>query len=403
MDKTVFAIFGFVYLGMFLGGIPGLALDRTGVALVGAIALLIAGKIEATEAWLAVDVSTIALLFGLMIVSAQLRLGGFYVAVTRWIASLPVQPRLLLAILIAIAALLSAILANDIVCLAMTPILIEGCAQRRLNPLPYLLGLACASNIGSAMTLIGNPQNMLIGQTLRLSFSAYLGDAVVPSMLSLGFTWAILAYCFNNHWESSFTTPLPESIPFNGWQTAKGLAVVLVLMIVFLFIPVPRDVSAMGAAGLLLMSRKMASRQIIGLVDWHLLVLFIGLFMINHTLSTSGNLALIVNTLERFGIDLAQPAWLFSITAVLSNMVSNVPAVMLLLPFAEHEPAGSILALSSTLAGNLIVVGSIANIIVIEKAREMGVEVSWVEHAKIGIPVTIGSLVIAAAWLSATA
>ncbi|MFH0980848.1 MAG: SLC13 family permease [Planctomycetota bacterium] len=173
-------ILGFVYLGMVLGEIPGLAIDRTGMALLGAIGLLATGKVCPQDAWDAIDVPTIALLLGLMVVSAQFRLGGMYSAVTHRIAAARLAPDVLLLLLIAVAAALSAVLANDIVCLAVAPLLVEGCLRRGLKPQPFLLALACASNVGSAATLIGNPQNMLIGQKLHLSFAGYPLDGGVP-------------------------------------------------------------------------------------------------------------------------------------------------------------------------------------------------------------------------------
>src|SRR5262245_44824088 len=146
---------------MLLGEIPGLALDRTGVALLGAIALIATGDTTVSQAWQAVNVPTIALLLGLMVVSAQLRLGGFYSVVTQRLTSVPLQPPRLLAALIIVVGVLSALLANDIVCLAMAPLLLTACSRRGLDPVPFLLALACAANVGSAATLIGNPQNML--------------------------------------------------------------------------------------------------------------------------------------------------------------------------------------------------------------------------------------------------
>jgi Na+/H+ antiporter NhaD/arsenite permease-like protein len=273
---------------MLLGEIPGLALDRTGVALLGALALVATERVTPAAAWAAVDVPTLALLFGLMVVSAQFRLGGFYTWATRRIVAAPLGPSALLGAVVVVSGALSAVLANDIVCLAVAPLLAEGCARRGLAPVPFLLALACAANVGSAATLIGNPQNMLIGQTLRLSFAGFLADALVPAALGLALVWGLI-----------------------------------------------------------------------------------------HDMR-----------------------WLFPATAVLSNLVSNVPAVMLLLPHASHPLAGPILALSSTLAGNLLIVGSIANIIVVDQAAALGVRIGWREHARVGVPVTLATLAVAAAWLA---
>jgi Na+/H+ antiporter NhaD/arsenite permease-like protein len=167
----------------------------------------------------------------------------------------------------------------------------------------------------------------------------------------------------------------------------------------FLFFPIPREIVALAAAALLLTSRRMASRQMLGLVDWQLLVLFTGLFIVNKVLATSGALNYFITHLAEWGIHIEEPAWLFGLTLVLSNLVSNVPAVMLLLPAATYPSAGTILALVSTFAGNLFIVGSIANIIVVEQARSLQVKISWKDHARIGIPVTMLSLACAGAWL----
>ncbi len=400
MDITVLLIFAFVYLGMILGEIPGLALDRTGIALLGAIACLATGHVTPAAAWESIDVPTIGLLVGLMVVSAQFRLGGFYSQVTRWLADAPVGPRTLLALLIAVAGLLSAVLVNDIACLAIAPLLVEGCVRRKLNPVPFLLALACASNVGSAATLIGNPQNMLIGQTLHLSFAGYLADAAVPSILGLAAVWAILAWIYRGRWERDAPVPPQvEAAPFNPWQTSKGLVIIVALIAGFLFSPWPRESLALTGAGILLLSRTQSSRRMLDLVDWQLLILFVGLFIVNHVLAASGTLDQMMAAVARTGVQVHRPGWLFGITVVLSNLVSNVPAVMLLLPAAKHPLAGPILALSSTLAGNLLIVGSIANIIVVDQAARLGVRITWRTHARVGVPVTIVTLAIAAGWL----
>lgn len=400
MDPLVVAVFLFVYSGMVLGEVPGLALDRTGIALLGAIALVATDRLTIDDAWRAIDVRTLALLLGLMVVSAQFRLGGFYTALTRRIGAGTHSPGALLGLVVASAGLLSAILANDIVCLAMAPVLVEIAAQRGLTPVPFLLALACASNVGSAATLIGNPQNMLIGQTLQLSFAGYLADAGVPALLGLAAVWTIIWFTYRRRWTSRSAIPPVDAPSFDRWQTTKGLVVVTVLMGAFLLSPWPREIVALAGAGVLLVSRKMASREMLGLVDWHLLVLFVSLFVINDAMARSGVLSSLPFAFASLGLPLHEPAALFVVTAVLSNLVSNVPAVMLLLPMAEHPEAGPILALSSTLAGNLIVAGSIANIIVVDQAARLGVAIDWRTHARIGLPVTIVTLALAAAWLA---
>jgi len=400
MDATVLVVFGLVYLGMILGEIPGLKLDRAGIALLGAIALVAAGRLTPHAAWEAIDIPTMGLLFGLMVVSAQLRLGGFYTRVTRSVAGAAVPPTVLLALVIGVAGVLSALLANDIICLALAPLLVEACARRALDPVPYLLALACAANVGSAATLIGNPQNMLIGQRLGLPFGGYLLDAAVPSLLGLAAVWAVIHVATRGRWQRRTPVPAVEARPFDAWQTAKGVAVLAAIVALFLLSTTSREVVAVSAAGVLMLSRRLASRDFLGLVDWNLLVLFVGLFVVNHALADSGWLAAGIAATQARGLDLADPGVLFAAVVVLSNLVSNVPAVMLLLPVATHPLAGAVLALASTLAGNLFIVGSIANIIVVEQARALDVRIGWREHARVGIPVTLITLALAAAWLA---
>lgn len=396
-------IFLLVYAGMILGGVPGLRIDRTGVALLGAVALVAAGSLDTAQAWQAVDVPTIGLLLGLMVVSAQFRLGGCYTWVTRWLAARDTTPRRLLLELILVTGLLAALLTNDVICLAVAPVLVEICARRRLDPVPFLLGLAAASNVGSAATLIGNPQNMLIGQALRLPFGPYLLDGAVPAALGLLATWWILQRSWRGRWQRELAAPPDVDVPLDRWQGGKGLAVLALLVAGFLLCPLPREVLALSAGAVLLLSRRLATRTMLGLVDWQLCVLFVGLFVVNHALQTAGHVQHWLQWAAAHGVDVRQPATLFAVSVVGSNLISNVPLVVLLLPAADHPLAGPILCLGSTLAGNLFLVGSIANLIVVEQAVRLGVQPlhrSWVrEHLRTGMPITLATLAIAAAWL----
>ncbi|MBI1318445.1 MAG: anion transporter [Candidatus Hydrogenedens sp.] len=394
------AVFALVYAGMVLGRIPWLAIDRTGIALLGALALIALREVTPEAAWASVDVPTISLLFGLMIVSAQFRLGGFYTEVSRRAGAADASPPALLGLVMACAGALSALLTNDIVCLAMTPPLIDACARRRLNPVPFLLGLACAANIGSAATLIGNPQNMLIGEALDLSFARYTLEAAPAVAGTMAVAWIILCRLYRTAWQADSPAGYSEPVPFDRLQTMKALTALGIVLLAFVFSPWPRDVVALGMAGLLLLSRRMHSRETLGLVDWHLLVLFIGLFVVNAAFEASGAMDALFGVLRDSGVDLSRPYVLFAVAAMLSNIVSNVPAVMLLLPASDYSGAGAVLALSSTLAGNLIIVGSIANIIVVEQARARGIVISWREHARAGVPITLATLALAATWLA---
>jgi Na+/H+ antiporter NhaD/arsenite permease-like protein len=250
MIEFIVGIFVVVYLGMNLGGLPLVQFDRTGVALLGAIALIGFDAVSLEEAAQSIHLPTLILLFAFMVVSAQMRRGGFYDGVTRWLTHLPLAPSLLLGTLIFVVAALSAVFSNDIVCLAVAPVLIDACRGRGLDPRPFLLALACGANIGSAATLIGNPQNMLIGETLRLSFAGYLLEAALPVGLGLVATWALMlalahrqlanvADIASHDGARRDATP-DESIPLDVWQTVKGLTVALTIVACFLFTPWPK-------------------------------------------------------------------------------------------------------------------------------------------------------------------
>ncbi|ABD68131.1 putative membrane anion transport protein [Rhodoferax ferrireducens T118] len=407
-DWGVVAIFVTVYLGMILGGLPRLKLDRSGVALLGAIGVIGLEVMTTGQAAQAVDWPTIVLLFSFMVLSAQMRLGGFYTTVTHRVAALPLGRGGLLAALIAVAAALSAVFSNDIVCLAMTPVVARLCLQRRLDPVPFLLGLACAANIGSAATLIGNPQNMLIGSVLQLPFGAYVRQALPPVLMSLAVLWVWLVWGPQARVASLPRLKLPPDLaaelragePFDAWQSIKGLVVAAALLLVFLFTDWPREVAALVGAGVLLLSRRFHSSRVMGLVDWDVLVLFMGLFVVNHAFESTGLAAQAVTWLGAQGVHLADPGPLVVAGVGLSNLLSNVPAVMLLLPHLKGVEAGVTLALVSTLAGNLLLVGSIANLIVVDLAQRSGVIIDWRAHARVGIPVTLMTLAIVWLWLS---
>jgi Na+/H+ antiporter NhaD/arsenite permease-like protein len=250
--------------------------------------------------------------------------------------------------------------------------------------------------------LIGNPQNMLIGQTMRLSFDGYFVDAILPVALGLVLCWGLIARQTKGRWQEAASTPEAQApaIAFDAWQTTKGLVVAGALLVGFLVAPWPREHMALVGAGVLLMSRQLRSQNMLGLVDWELLVLFMSLFVVNAALQRTGLTGEAVAWMAAHGLHLDQPGALFATTFVLSNLVSNVPAVMLLIPVVHHPLGGVMLALVSTLAGNLLIVGSIANIIVVDAAARRGIAIDWRRHARVGVPVTLATLAISGVYLA---
>lgn len=392
-------IFTVTYAGLAIGGIPRLALDRTGIALLGAIAMVAGGVLTTDQAVRSIDISTILLLFGLMVLSAQFRLGGFYTRIALDISRTMGSPEGFLFKLMATSALLSSLLANDIVCLAFTPVLCATLMRASLRPAPFLIGLAVSSNIGSALTVIGNPQNMLIGQVGGLGFGPYMAWSAVPVTVSLILAWWLLVLMYRGRLivTAGTAADIAASWPeYNAHQSRKGI-VLMAAMVGLFFTPIPREVTAITIAGILLCSRSLTTRSILGLVDWHLITLFIGLFIVVGGMERFG---LAGAALEYAGVSAQGPVTLTALTVILSNMISNVPAVMLLVhQIAPGDAqAFSLLALISTFAGNLIILGSIANLITIEQAALVGVRLGFWEHARAGIPITLITCGVGLTW-----
>jgi len=408
MIDLIIVVFIVTYLGMAFGRWPGLAIDRTGIALIGAIVLVAAGALTLETAAQSVDLPTLLLLFGLMIVSAQFAASGFYDGVAARVAGMGGSPRKLLAVVILVAGGLSALLANDIVVFAMTPLLCIGLRQRGLNPTPYLIALACAANAGSAATLIGNPQNILIGQVGQLDFVAFLGYCAVPALAAMAVSFTVIAW----QWRGRLTDGAAADVMGKAGDLAvvplardktqfvKALVATAALLALF-FTDLPRELCALAIAALLLLSRKLASRDLVGTVDFSLLLLFAGLFVVTGALAATPLAAELFADLAKAGWLPDRLATLTPLALLLSNTIGNVPAVILLLQVWQAPPPGALygLALLTTLAGNLLIVGSLANIIVAERAASVGAKLGFADHAKAGVPVALISMALAAAWL----
>ncbi|MEO0034018.1 MAG: hypothetical protein RLZZ501_41, partial [Pseudomonadota bacterium] len=343
------------------------------------------------------------LLFAMMIVSAQFQLAGVYETVATRVASGNGSPRRLLGLVILAAGGLSAVLANDVVCFAMTPIVAEGIRRRGLDPRPYLLGLVGGANAGSAATLIGNPQNILIGQVGGLDFWDFLAACAVPAALSLLVVHFAIAWIWRAELDAApapATPPAPTGRRLHRWQAAKGVCALVGLALLFAA-PLPREVGAMVIAGLLLASRRMSSREMIGSVDWHLLLLFACLFVVTGAFADTDLARQWVEDLAERGLFPDTLGSMLPLALAASNSIGNVPAVMLILSVWHTPDPGALtgLALLTTLAGNFLLVGSLANIIVAERAASVGARLSFADFARAGVPLTLVTMAIAVAWL----
>ena len=397
LATTVFAA---TYVGMALGRVPGLAIDRTGIALFAAVTLAVTGAVPHDRIAGAIDFPTLAILFGLMILSSQFGLAGFYDWCAVRIAAAAGSPIVLLALTVAVAGVLSAVLANDVVVFAMTPMLANGIQARGLDPRPFLIALAGAANAGSAATVIGNPQNILIGQVGALDFWAFLAVCGPPAVAALVVVFAVVRLTW---WRTLAPRARPEAPPLpplDAHQTRKGAIATLALVALFAT-PLPREIAALAVAAALLVSRRMATRRMMGQVDWHLILLFACLFVVNAAFARTGLPAAGLARLAELGLLPDRLAVLTPLALLASNTIGNVPAVIMLLSLWPAPPESALygLALLSTLAGNLFIVGSLANIIVVERAAAVGVRLSFADHARSGVPMTVISLLPAVLWL----
>jgi len=367
---VILVIWALTYLGIAMGRVPGLKLNRAGIALLGAIALMTFGGLTTADVVAFINWPTILLLFGFFVISAQLRLSGFYTWVAARVSSSLGHPARFLLVMMLAAGGLSAVLNNDVVCLVFTPIVATALVRRRINPVPYLVALAIASNLGAAATLIGNAQDMMIGQVAHVDFGGYLLWSAVPVLFAMGCAYGLIWLLSRK----TIGTPLklqiesdPVDRPFDRVHVIKGL-VILAVVIALFFTQWPKELIVLAAAGIHLASPKFRTDDLLGQA--------------------------------RGGFNLRSPTVLVAATAVLSNLMSNAAAVVLLLKLLTplHFTTACLLALANSFGGSLIIIGSVANIIMVQQARALGIKISFADFSRLGVPVTLVALGGLLAW-----
>jgi Na+/H+ antiporter NhaD/arsenite permease-like protein len=402
--SAVVVIFALTYLGIALGRVPGLKLNRTGIVLLGAIAIAIFSGLPTSAVVDFINWPTVLLLFGFFVISSQLHLSGFFDMVAKAISARLGHPaRFLLTLMLATAGL-SAFLNHDIVCFVFTPVVATALVQRKLNPIPFLIALAMASNIGAAATLVGNPQDMMIAQVARLDFGAYALWCFPPVLVAFVCAYALI-WRMSRH-NLAFSAPEPIAAmsspgPFNRIHTIKGL-VILVLVIAFFFSSIPKEIIALTAAGIHLASTKFRTEDLLASVDWSILVLFMGLFVVTGAFQATGYGDQAVRWLAHAGLNLNSSPTLAVVTALLSNLINNSAAVLLLVKVVNvaHAQTAYVLALANSFGGSLIVTGSVSNIIVVQQARELGIDITFRDFARLGVPVTLAAMASLLAWVA---
>ena len=385
------------YLVFAIGRLPGTLIDRTAMSVIGAVAMFAFGVLTPASAIASINFPTIVLLFSMMLVVASLHLAGFFDLITRLVIE-HLKPQQLLPGVIFTSGILSAFLVNDVVCLFMAPLLLDICKRMRVNPVPYLLGLATAANIGSLATITGNPQNMLIGSSSGIGYRYFLAHLGPVAVIGLFIDWAVLHWL--EVWTQASQPAIAESAVHRQEHPAWAVTVTVGVLIGFLLGHPPPLVAAIGGA-LLLIRRTRQPREIYDDVDWSLLVLFLGLFLILGGAKDAGITGELLGWAEK--LNLGNSIIFSAVVVLLGNLVSNVPAVMLvrdLVPhFRDPHTTWLLLAMSSTLAGNLTITGSVANIIVVEKAREV-TKISFWDYMRIGVPVTILTIMVGLLWIN---
>jgi Na+/H+ antiporter NhaD/arsenite permease-like protein len=399
---AAYVVFAVSYLVFALGKLPGMKIDRPGMAIIGAVLMVAIRVVPASEALRFIDFGTLVLLFSMMLVVGYLRLTGFF----EWVAEQIItrlKPRHLLPTIICITGVLSAFFVNDIICLVMVPFALAATRRMGLKPLPYLLAVATSANIGSVATITGNPQNMLIGSYSGIGYRTFLWHLGPVACIGLALDWLIIhRMCGNDFVPGEVERAAAATLHVPTSALRKPAIVIALVLVGFLAGAPPAMVAAVGAA-LMLITRTRNPRQVYDEVDWGLLVFFVGLFVIVGGAENAGLTGHLLGFAEQTNLE--NPAIFTVVTAALSNVVSNVPVVMLLkslVPsFRDPHTGWLVLAMASTLAGNLTITGSVANLIVVERARaEAEVHVGFWEYSRVGIPVTLVTLAVGWGWLA---
>ncbi|MEH2153698.1 anion transporter [Nostoc sp.] len=389
-----YIIIGLTYIGLGLGYIPGLRMNRASIALVGASLLMAFGVLDLKEAWQAIDYKTLIFLFGMMVISTNLAYAGFFQLTLDTVTHFTRSPLGLLIVLTFGSGILSAFFLNDTIALIFTPLVLGLTQTLSLNPIPYLLALVGATNLGSVATLSGNPQNILIGSFSGISYldfaKALTPIALVSLLIQIGLLWWLYPDV-----RSTKSCPSVTPVRYRIFKPLliKSLLITGGLLIAFL-IGIPPAQATLVAAGLLFITRRIKPQRILNKVDWDLLVMFSGLFVVTAGVEKLGILNL-------FSGLVYTPLNILGITALLSNLVSNVPAVLLLQHLIPHPDTKTwlLLAAGSTLAGNLTLLGSVANLIVAEAVAKLGYQLSFWEHLRFGLPLTVVTLILAYFWI----
>lgn len=389
-------IFAATYVLIAVQRLPFLHLNRPAAGLLGAVAMVAAGVLTPQQAYAAIDLDVIVFLLGLMLIVGYLEVGRFF----EWAAQAMLRrvrtPARLLAAVVVGSGLASALFVNDTICLVVAPVLLLALASVRVRPTPYLLGLAMGANVGSVLSVTGNPQNMLVGIWSGATFGGFLVHMLPVAVGALAITYGVLRWAFRAELGGAFPVALgAEPVVLDRPLVTKGLAMFGVAVAGWLAgFSLPGVAIAAGTLMVLIAQRDPA--YAIDRVEWSLLLFFASLFVVMRGFEATGAVAWIDR--RALAAIAHQSTWglaagVSAVIVALSNLISNVPAVLLWRSTVSHLPDPAlvwrVVAMSSTFAGNLLLIGSVANLIVAEKAEAQGFKIGFWEYARVGMPVTL--------------
>lgn len=387
--------------GIAIGSLPKLKMNRATISLVGATMLIVIGAISIEDAYKAIDVNTIILIFSMMILNINLRLSGFFKIITSKIISFANTPKQLLVLIIFSSGLLSALFLNDTILIMFTPLILDITAALKRNPIPYLIALATSANVGSVATIIGNPQNMIIGSISNIPFTEFALKLTPVALIGFLIIWLVMNLIYKKEFKNEqLITPVEDNFKVFRPLLIKS-TVVLILMLAAFNLGYPIAITALAGASILLITRRIKPERVFTEIDWSLLVFFSCLFIITHTINIYFYSA--ITRLENYSFTGNLISDFSIVSAILSNLISNVPAVLILsatvFKIQNNQTIWLALAMSSTFAGNLTLIGSVANLIVAESSKRRGIRLEFGEYLKAGVPITIITLIIGIFWL----
>lgn len=403
-------IFAITYFGIIFTRLPKMNIDRPSAAFFGAVAMIISGVITFDQAIAAIDFNTIALLLGMMIMISTLEIDGFFALIANKTLVLAKSPFKLLVIITFITGIASAFLVNDAVVLIFTPVVIIVARTLKFNPLPFVIAEILASNTGSAMSMTGNPQNMLIGINSGITYGEFLLKLLPVSILGMIVIIVFVHLFYRSRYflpkraeETGYDTK-NEFSEYNFASMRNSVIIFSGVLIMFFFshiLKIGIPVIALLGASFILLFGKVKPSLVIKQVDWVLLLFFASLFIVVHGVESTGIMQKVISEIP-VGENTNSLLAVHGISLLLSQIISNVPFTVVMLPLmktAHSEILWLSLASASTLAGNATIIGAMANLIVIESAEKKGVAIRFFEFLKIGGIVTLISLLISFAVL----